>query len=247
MKADAPRDPLCSYLEWDSNFFERRIARLNHPRLDEAILAGSLRWCNQNRIDCLYFLADSDHAETPRLAAQNDFLLTDVRVSLARSMVGEPDKATADNAIRLAREEDLSLLRSIAKAAHRDTRFYFDEHFDRAKCDLLYQTWIGNSLQGFAQAVWVVEWDGKAVAYLTGHLDGEESRIGLVGVSPDHRGKGLATRLIRRFLSWSREQGALRATVVTQGRNVAALRLYQRNDFLTDSLRLWYHRWFIRG
>jgi ribosomal protein S18 acetylase RimI-like enzyme len=246
MKADSEPDPLCSYLEWDSTFFERRIARLNRPRLDEATLAGSQEWCNHNRIDCLYFLADSDHAQTPRLAAGNDFLLTDVRVSLARSLVGEKEKACADQDIRLAREEDLTLLRSIAKSVHRDTRFYFDPHFEPAKCDLLYQTWIENSLRGFAQAVWIAECDGQAAAYLTGHFQGKESRIGLLGVSQTHRGKGLATRLIQQFLSWSREQDALQATVVTQGRNVAAQRLYQRNGFLTESLRLWYHRWFAR-
>ena len=246
MKADPEHDPLCSYLEWDSAFFERRIARLNRPRLDEATLAASLEWCNHNRIDCLYFLADSDHSETPRLAAENDFLLTDVRVSLATNILGEQEKASANKAVRLAREEDLSLLRSIAKSAHRDTRFYFDPHFDSAKCDLLYQTWIENSLRGFAQAVWVAECDGQAAAYLTGHFQGQESRIGLVGVSQNHRGKGLATRLIQQFRAWSREQGALHATVVTQGRNVAAQRLYQRNGFLTESLQLWYHRWFTR-
>jgi len=245
MKAD-PGDPLCSYLEWDSSFFQRRIARLNRPRLDEATLAGSQEWCNQNRIDCLYFLADSDHSETPRLAAENDFLLTDVRVSFATNILGEQEKVSTNKAIRLAREEDLSLLRSIAKSAHRDTRFYFDPHFEPAQCDLFYQTWIENSLRGFAQAVWVAECEGQAVAYLTGHLQGEESRIGLVGVSHNHRGEGLATKLIQQFLSWSGEQGALRATVVTQGRNVAAQRLYQCNSFLMESLRLWYHRWFTR-
>jgi len=34
--------------------------------------------------------------------------------------------------------------------------------------------------------------------------------------------------------------------VVTQGRNLAAQRLYQRNGFVTASLQLWYHRWFPR-
>ena len=49
---------------------------------------------------------------------------------------------------------------------------------------------------------------------------------------------------VRRFLSWSRQQHAKRVTVVTQGRNLAAQRLYQGNGFVTASLQLWYHRWF---
>ena len=30
------------------------------------------------------------------------------------------------------------------------------------------------------------------------------------------------------------------------GRNLAAQRLYQRSGFVTASLQLWYHRWFLR-
>jgi hypothetical protein len=33
--------------------------------------------------------------------------------------------------------------------------------------------------------------------------------------------------------------------VVTQGRNSKAQRLYERCGFLTRSVQLWYHRWFM--
>jgi hypothetical protein len=32
--------------------------------------------------------------------------------------------------------------------------------------------------------------------------------------------------------------------VVTQGRNYAAQRLYQRNQFRTCEVQLWYHKWY---
>ena len=32
--------------------------------------------------------------------------------------------------------------------------------------------------------------------------------------------------------------------VVTQGRNIAGQRLYQRCGFLTRSVELWYHKWY---
>lgn len=246
MTPSQEHDPVCTYLEWDSEFFACRIARLNRPRLDDRTVAETLGWCDTNRIDCLYFLADSDHPRTPRLAEANGFLLTDVRLALERIPIPNDPAAPVSDGIRLAREDDLSVLRVIARTGHRDTRFYFDEHFDREKCDLLYETWIENSFRSFAKAVLVAVIDKAPVAYLTCHLKGRESQIGLVGVGASHQGKGLGTKLVQHFLAWSREQGASRAIVVTQGRNLPAQRLYQRNGFTARSVQLWYHRWFLR-
>lgn len=246
-KSGEPSESICLYLEWDSSFFGSRIARLQRRRLDAATLNEALVWCRDNRIDCLYFLADADHAATVRLAESDGFQLTDVRVTLERA-VGEADAlAPSSDEIRLAREPDLTALRAIARTAHHDSRFYFDEHFDRGKCDLLYETWVENSFHGFAQAVLVAEVEGRAAGYLTCHLKGTESQIGLVGITAENQGRGLGSRLIRHFLSWSREQGATRALVVTQGRNLAAQRLYQRNGFISSSLQLCYHLWFRRS
>ena len=171
-------------------------------------------------------------------------LMTDIRMTLERRIAPEGATGVPPEGIRFAREEDLPALRSIARAGHRDSRFYFDANFDRSKCDLLYETWIENSFRGFAHAVLVAESKGEAAAYLTCHLKGQESQIGLVGVAEAHRGKGMAGKLLERFQLWSVEQGANRATVVTQGRNLLAQRLYQRNGYVTRSLQLWYHRWF---
>lgn len=243
--AESSEQPLCTYLEWDSNFFNLHIASLNRRRLNEQTLAETVQWCNFNRIDCLYFLADPDHPGTPLLAENNGFHLTDVRVTFEK-LLAPSEAFPAQGAIRLAREDDLPALREIARNTHRDTRFYFDGRFDRAKCDQLYETWIENSFHGFAQAVLVTDVENVPAAYLTCHLKGDESQIGLVGVGAQHQGRGLGSKLVQQFLSWSREQRARRATVVTQGRNLAAHRLYQRNGFVTASLQLWYHRWFSR-
>ncbi len=237
--------PLCSFLEWDSNFFARRIARLHAPRLDRQTVADATRWCHEKRIDCLYFLAEFDHAETCRLAEANDFHFVDERVTY-ECRVAPPQGRTSAAAVRLGLEEDLKQLRPIARHSHRDSRFYFDGHFDREQCDLLYETWIENSFRGFAQAVLVAEWEGAPAAYLTCHHQGAESQIGLVGVSAACQGKGLGSTLVQAFLAWSRERGAARAKVVTQGRNVGAQRLYQKNGFALASAQLWYHRWFPR-
>ena len=243
MKASDTPESICTYLDWDSEFFARRIARANRTRLDPSVLNELLGWCATNRIECLYFLADFDDPQTTRLAETNGFLLVDLRMTLERT-ISETCDTPVSAVVRLAREEDLGALRSIAQAGHRDTRFYFDRHFDRAKCDLFYETWIEKSVHGFAQAVFVAEVGRKPAGYITSHRRGDEAQIGLMGVAEGHRGTGLGSILVKHFLSLAEREGAKRATVVTQGRNVRAQRLYQRNSFVTASSQLWYHRWF---
>lgn len=238
-------ESICTYLDWDSEFFSRRIASANRRRLDHPALNELLVWCVANRIECLYLLADSDDPQTARLVETNEFLLTDVRMTFERTL-GEPSFMPTGVAVRPAREEDLGTLRAIAQTGHRDTRFYFDPHFDRAKCDLLYETWIENSFRGFAESVLVAEMDGRPVGYITGHKRGDNAQIGLIGVAEGHQGAGLGSILVKHFLSWAAREGAVRANVTTQGRNVRAQRLYQRAGFVTSSCQLWYHRWFSR-
>ena len=248
MTHDRSKEAICSYLEWDSQFFGKRIARLNRERLAEADVSLTQAWCAEREIDCLYFLADSTDAHTSHLAKQNGFVSVDLRVTFERA-VGDQHRLSpepADCRTRPASQRDTEVLRRLARRLHHDSRFYFDEHFERSKCDLLYETWMDKSLNSSDQAVFVAEVGGQAAGYVSCQTEGEESRIGLLGVAEANAGTGLGTALVKQFLAWSTAQGARRATVVTQGRNVAAQRLYQRCGFLTSSVQHWYHRWFLK-
>ena len=59
--------------------------------------------------------------------------------------------------------------------------------------------------------------------------------------------RALAKAWCWRPLTGSGLQGAQAVTVVTQGRNRAAQRLYQQCGFLSRDLQLWYHKWYPRS
>ncbi len=65
----------------------------------------------------------------------------------------------------------------------------------------------------------------------------------LIAVDADARGCGLGIALTGAAVGWCRTRGLSRVTVVTQGRNVAAQRTFQRAGFVTVSTGLWFHRW----
>jgi len=239
-----------AFLLWDSAFFGARIARVCGARLDGAALDALNAWSAAEGIDCLYFLADARDAETHRLACSAGFAFVDVRVTLETGLPAPTASQSQIDTVpmRLAEASDIEQLKSIARESHHDSRFYFDGHFPRERCDALYAQWIEKSCRGDAGAVWVPGGAAEPEGYISCHLDnGGIGRIGLVAVAPWATGRGRGSALVRRALQWFDEQGAERATVVTQARNAAAMRMYQKCGFAVQATQVWYHKWFERA
>lgn len=234
---------ICQLLEWDSQFFGKRIARLQGNLLTAQTVQQAETWCRGQRVDCLYFLAGADDPQTIRLAEEHDFNFVDVRLTFEHPLKVQGEYPHHP-AIRLVQPGDLGQLRQIARGSYRMTRFYFDQHFNPVDADRLYETWIEKSCSGYAQAVLVFPEGEKILGFITCHLDGTHGQIGLVGVAETARGKGVGVAVVEQALAWFTGQGASQVDVVTQGRNLAAQRLYQRCGFLTGKMELWYHRWF---
>ena len=243
---------LCRLLDWDSEFFGRKIASTNVVALGPVEVEAVLAWCRAQAIDCLYHLSDATDLATLRAIEQREFRLVDIRVTLdrkldpPRALANAPQHApTAASSIRRARPSDVAILRAIASKSYTDSRFYADSNFDRARCDELYATWIEKSCGGWAEAVWVAENAGIPAGFVTCHArEQRRGEIGLLGIGEEARGRGLGRYLIERALDWFTEAGLARVTVVTQGKNVAAQRLYQSCGFRSAKVELWHHRWF---
>lgn len=246
-----PTDPEpCVLLPWDSNFFGFTIARVQADVLREETAGEIDRWCSARGVRCLYFAARSDDAATVRVAERFGYHMADVRMTFDHRMIA-PLGATGSNerfSIRPAVRGDLERLRQIAHSSHSDTRFFYDTRFPRHLCHALYETWIQSSFEGFAQHVLVGEDAGIVGGYISCHMNAERhGSIGLMAVDAAHQGKGLGGALVNSALAWFAQQEARQVTVVTQGGNVPAQRLYVRSGFTPRKLELYYHRWYEVG
>lgn len=238
---------LCAYLEWDSQFFGKRIARANISTLTEESVAEIEAWCRLQGIDCLYFLASFADQRTTKLAQDNLFRFVDVRVtfSLLAKTASDVGGNSPGVTIRNAQEDDIQALRSLARSGHRDSRFYYDGNFPVRLCDELYEIWIEKSCHGWADRVLVASQRGEVNAYLTCHLPNTGlGQIGLVAVGEKAQGQGIGRNLVVNAISWFAEKGVDNINVVTQGRNVRAQRLYEKCGFTISSAELWFHRWW---
>ena len=246
--------PLCEELQWDSQFFGLSIARAIPSRLDAPTRDAMLEWCRSRGIDCLYLLAAPDDPATIQQLDAGGFQLVSVRVTLSRP--AESGRGEVRGRVRQAAADDIPALRDIAWYAHRDTRFHADSRFDPARSNELYATWIENSVRGYADQVLVAERDDAPVGYVTLHAEGPKAatgpggrtaRIGLFAVHEQYRHHGIGRDLLRTAAQMLASAGMTETSVVTAGRNVAALRLYKSEGFNTIDVALWYHRWFNDG
>ena len=243
------RSPLCKILEWDTAFFGVRIGRVEAERLSTDDIKWVLKWCREQRVQCLYFLCAPDDDTSVKVAEEHRFHLVDIRLDFSKQLsigseLEQPSLGTV--AVRPFRKEDWPSLQKIAETSYTDTRFFYDEHFPREQAAALYREWLKKSCDEFADALLVSQdQDNAASGFITCHVDSPQSgRIGLVGVSSEARGGGVGQSLVHAAQSYFAKRGVSQISVVTQGRNLAAQRLYQKFGFRSRSLHLWYHKWF---
>ena len=237
-------------LPWDSDFFGHRIGRVIGNTLTRAMCQTLEDWTLNERIEVLYFLTRADCISSIQAAQEFGFYMTDIRMTLAIPK-GYRTRTSASSQpgellIRSVVPGDLPGLEAIARSSHRDTRFFSDPRFPRSKAEDLYATWIRLECGGKANLVLVVSTrDQVPMGYVSCHLDppAGSGQIGLIAIQETARGKGVGAKLIHSALDWFWKNGANQVSVVTQGRNIAAQRLYQKCGFSTTDVELWMHYW----
>lgn len=224
------------YLPWDSEFFGMRIGRsIGYDDTE------TLAWGVKNNIDLHYLLVDVMHPGQAQQAEHDGWRYMDTRVTFARTTAVLPGLRS----VRPAFPEDRAWLRPIARNSFRITRFYADLKLDNRRCDDLYDDWLTGALDDPAKAVLVaLSNDATPVGFVTLSLHGARASLDLIAVARTARAQGVGNALVTDAIDWAAKEGAEEITVVTQGRNIEAQRLFQSCFFRTVSMKLWLHRWY---
>lgn len=115
------------------------------------------------------------------------------------------------------RQEELPVLKEIARKSFQADRFHCDGHLSKELCDKYYEKWIENSYYGFAEKVITAKDQGKPVGFTTGktYPDDPYGHLVLSAVSDECRGRGVYTSMIHEGVSWIlREHGDLKGVIV---------------------------------
>ncbi len=236
-------------LEWDTDFFGFPVAQILQNRLDEKSVDELYAFCQENKIRLLQFKCDAHHRPSVLLAEENNFHFADVRMTYRQhlGMDSTNKKALPESlSLRVGCEADIPDLHDIIHDLYTHSRYYFDTNFPRDRIQIFYKNWIEKAIFGqFDDMVWVLCADNVPVGFCSAKFsEGQQVALGLVGVAPSASGKGMGTFLMQEILFTLYERNISHVSVVTQGRNYIAQRLYQRNNFLIEKIEIYYHRWF---
>lgn len=141
--------------------------------------------------------------------------------------------------IRRVRAADWTLLRTTRLAALQDTPHVFGSTYKR-EAAFDEATWRERAA---SNGTFFALDQSVSVGLATGFLDETECEpherlLVSMWVAPDHRGTGLAGRLIEHVVEWARADGATALCLDITADNDAARRAYERAGFVATGRRL---------
>jgi len=240
------------FLQWDSDFFGHRIARINTTTADMQLLQQIDDWCEAEQIDCVYFQAEAEDIQTLQIAPRMGYEFQGLQLEVSRplqTLASDADvKINPDVIIRKSIPDDVESICAISRRAYSWTRFYNDAKFDNDRADDLYDTWMRKSvLENYVPHVQVAELNGEVVGYTSLKYDKTDQNTGmvdLIAVNPAMQGQRIGQTLILACVELLKQEGKTQFSLSTQGRNMSLVRFYERLGFKSTHLRFWYHKWY---
>ena len=234
--------PMIQRLDWDSRFFGLSVGRLElnlgnnvSSSMIEDVVRGS-------DYDLIYVFLPVSEGRMAELEKPRSALVSlggrcvDLKTFYRKKIA---DFACAERAAVLAKASSDRLLK-LAYASGWCSRFSQDERL-RPFQEQLYGLWLEKELT--EGRVFVYPSEENPLGLVTVTLQNGVGRIGLVAVDADSCGKGIGTKLLEDVEAWLRAAGARECSVVTQGMNIAACRLYEKSGFAQErQIEVW-HVW----
>lgn len=142
-----------------------------------------------------------------------------------------PIEAIKDGAApQLAKPSDFENCLEIGKTSFTFDRFHADPGVPNAAASKLKETWVKNSLEGRADAVFVTREGDRTTGFNLCRLDEREVTIDLIAIANDMKGRRLGQKLIEQALNYyTGKADFIRAG--TQTNNAASNRLYLKTGF----------------
>ncbi len=175
-------------LEWDSDFFGYPVAFLSCRELTESIIHRSEQFIKNNKIRLIEYLSNCHDRRSVLLAEKYGYNFVDIRLKFEKRIsesyqVDLPEGVT----FGLAEERHIAELEKQSSDLYLDSRYFFDEHFDRDKINEFYSNWLSKAVNGqFDDECFCLFQNDKPIGFCTvKYKHGDSASIRLFGLSRD--------------------------------------------------------------
>jgi ribosomal-protein-alanine N-acetyltransferase len=93
-----------------------------------------------------------------------------------------------------------------------------------------------------ASRCWVAEQDGKLVGMIIAWLLVDEAHIATIATHPDHRGQGIARKLLAYTLRYMSKEGAVSSFLEVRESNLPAQEMYRKFGYEVSGRRKRYYK-----
>ncbi len=235
-------------LEWDSNFFGFPVASIIPGELTIPVLRRTIEELRDKGFRLVYWASQMNMNDIAVEVRALGGFLVDRKVTLSKELHRNDRSGEEENALPEHRVEEYTdshltpELEALAVEAGRYSRFREDPEIPEEKFRELYRLWVENSINHrIAEAVFVVRVESRIAGMLTAGEKNRRGDIGLLSVDPNRRRKGIGTALVKRADVFFSLHGYSYSQVVTQERNIPALKLYKKCGYEVERVENFYH------
>ena len=224
-------------LDWDSNFFGKKVIRLDvtpsDPVVDiEQILAS-------NKFQVAYIYSQQTTSEQKSFFSKFGAKCYDHKVTF-RKTLSVAESQSFDNIVYF--DKITPQLQALIVSSGHLSRYYLDPRFRSFQSEL-YKIWLNKCYKNPDAAVAGFVVDNIPVAAAAFSVTNAQGHMELIAVAPAFRKQGLAGKLMMVAEFFYHQHNATEAEVVTQLDNIAACHLYERCGYtINETVDVW-HLW----
>lgn len=229
-------------LAWDSDFFEKKIGRIDSSKYSSTELDKLLDTGRKEGFELIYVFGDEDMVVENELLDKYNGSLVDKKVVYTKNiqdLVSNSD--FIENYQRLDVSQELEIL---AISSGKYSRFKIDNKIGEKYFEGLYKMWIKKSVSGeMADKVFTIYDDKQLAGFVTLKLKSNVGEIGLIAVSNNVQGKGYGRLLINKCCNELSIRNIPELVVPTQLHNEEACMFYEKCGFTKKTITNIYHFW----
>lgn len=223
-----------THLEWDSNFFKKKVYKLELTDFVSDIDIYLDYFFAQTKADIIYVFSNEEFNKSK----QYEFLCVDNKVVFEKNI----NDSNIENCTEIVPVFEVTeQLIKLGLLSGQHSRFKTDLHLTH-KFNQLYTLWLTKSLNR--------EIASETLAYISNELElgfitikkiNEQGIIGLVSVSENAHGQGIGSKLLKAAEKWCMQNGVNKLEVATQMANVRACGFYKKNNYSIKQSQFIYH------